>query len=333
MSDAPLPPGLHVVLGDSAAGTFRRVFDPPAGRLDIDRDVLSCGSTPACASLAAWEAMRMRFWHDLVPLGPEEPAPPAMDLPERAQHLQEAALIHQWAGTGLSEQLSLAFTIYLAEQDRPAPGKFHVVQYDKLPASAGEVYGLGMLGEKAMQEHPSPREMTASELQDYRDAWAAVTSPDPAGIEQFAASHPTANRFLRRAMQLLLRRFPDRQTGLNFWDRELLAGTPSTWRKAARIVGDTIVRLAAECDPVGDFFLFGRLLGLGHRAEPLIEIAGDGMNMRYTEVKLTRFGLDVLAGRASNYPANAIEDWAAGVRLSSREGALWFNDAGRLVRG
>ena len=42
--------------------------------------------------------------------------------------------------------------------------------------------------------------------------------------------------------------------------------------------------------------------------------------------------VDVLEGRASNYPANPIEDWAAGVRLSSRNGRLWFNDGGKLVR-
>jgi hypothetical protein len=54
--------------------------------------------------------------------------------------------------------------------------------------------------------------------------------------------------------------------------------------------------------------------------------------MRHTEVRLTAFGQDVRDGRASNYPANPIEDWAAGVKLSSRDGNLWFNDGGKLVR-
>jgi hypothetical protein len=40
----------------------------------------------------------------------------------------------------------------------------------------------------------------------------------------------------------------------------------------------------------------------------------------------------VLKGAASNYPANPIDDWAAGVRLSSANGEMWFNDGGKLVR-
>jgi hypothetical protein len=73
-------------------------------------------------------------------------------------------------------------------------------------------------------------------------------------------------------------------------------------------------------------------LGSPNLPQPLIEIFGIGTRMRDTEVKLTPFGLDVLEGRASNYPTNPIDDWAAGVRLSSRDGALWFNDNGKLVR-
>ena len=54
--------------------------------------------------------------------------------------------------------------------------------------------------------------------------------------------------------------------------------------------------------------------------------------MERTEATLTPFGLEVLEGRASSYPTNPVEDWAAGVKLSSSEGSLWFNDGGRLVR-
>jgi hypothetical protein len=53
--------------------------------------------------------------------------------------------------------------------------------------------------------------------------------------------------------------------------------------------------------------------------------------MREVQVALTPFGLEVLEGRASYYPANPIDDWASGVRLSSADGALWFNDRGRLI--
>jgi len=61
----------------------------------------------------------------------------------------------------------------------------------------------------------------------------------------------------------------------------------------------------------------------------LIALSGDQASIRNTEAVLTPFGIEVLKGTTSNYPANPIEDWAAGVKLSSEQGALWFNDGGK----
>src|SRR5262245_9989599 len=116
MPERTLPPGLHVILGDSAAATFRRVFHPPHGRLDIDRDVLSCGPTRACGSLEEWEAMRSRFWLAPVSCEPseiDEELRPALDIPGRARALRQAQQVTLWVGTGLSEQLSAMFTIQI----------------------------------------------------------------------------------------------------------------------------------------------------------------------------------------------------------------------------
>ena len=52
-----LPPGVHVILGGSAGGIFTRNYSRK--QLLIDHDVLSCGPTPKCESIAAWEAMRL----------------------------------------------------------------------------------------------------------------------------------------------------------------------------------------------------------------------------------------------------------------------------------
>jgi hypothetical protein len=74
-------------------------------------------------------------------------------------------------------------------------------------------------------------------------------------------------------------------------------------------------------------------LGSTNNPKPLVELSGDQMSIRNTEATLTPFGEAVLKGDASSYPDNPIDDWAAGVKLSSGNGALWFNDGGRLVRG
>ncbi len=332
MPEELLPPGLHVILGDSAAGVFRQVFHPPRERLDVDRDVLSCGPTRACETPEDWDAMRSQFWTAHAPL--HEPQP-TLGTPERARALRQAQRVTLWVGTGLSEQLSAMFTIQLGGADASASGKYWIVQFENILDGGHEPLGLGVLDDKAMREHPAPRPLNVGELRDYRDLWQAVSAPDPGLIEKFAVTHPRASPWLLRASKLLLRRFPDRASGLNYWDRALLSEVTASRRKAARVVGETIARHWEQVDPVGDFFLFGRLLGLGHadRPKPLLEIFGDGTQMRNTEVQLTPFGLDVLEGRSSNHPANPIEDWASGVRLSSRDGALWFHDGERLVRG
>ena len=101
------------------------------------------------------------------------------------------------------------------------------------------------------------------------------------------------------------------------------------------IIGYTMTDTFEFGDLVGDWYLFGRMLRLGSESNPhpLLKLSGDLTSIHSTEAVLTPFGEEVLAGTASNYPANPIDDWAGGVRLSSEQGALWFNDGGRLVRG
>jgi len=57
-----------VVLGDTAAGTFLKVFDA-RDRLLVDQDVLCVGPTPSCDDLDAWKSLRDQFWNGIVPGG------------------------------------------------------------------------------------------------------------------------------------------------------------------------------------------------------------------------------------------------------------------------
>ena len=170
--------------------------------------------------------------------------------------------------------------------------------------------------------------------QQYLNAWTALTSPDPMLLVGFARDHPEASRWLRLAMQLMTRRFPDKRNGLSYWDHALLARVEAHGPEVSRIIGYTMSETFEQGDLVGDWYLFGRLLRLAdaRNPRPLLTLTGDQMSIRHTEAALTPFGAEVLKGAASNYPANPIEDWVAGVRLASEEGALWFNDGGRLIK-
>lgn len=330
--EKPLLPGVHVILGDSAAGIFRRVFHP-SDRLVIDRDVLSCGPTPRCNGIETWCEVRRAFWSSVAPGSAPDPAPADFGLVRESESLRKAEQIIIWAATGLSEQLFIAHVIHRAKEWGVDPTKIQLVQFETLRNRAARVLGTGELNERHMSDHPEPEAISAAALQDYGAAWTTLTSPDPALIEGFSESYPSANEWLKRAMQLLLRRFPDKRSGLPYWDFALLTEARSHGPRAARVIGYTMGNSYDDADLVGDLYLFGRLLRLGEPQlpAPLLNISGDRTNMRDAQVHLTPFGLDVLEGNASSYPANPIEEWAAGVKLSSAEGVLWLNDGGRLI--
>jgi len=331
MDGKPLPPGLHVILGDHAADTFDEAFAARESLL-IDRDVLCCGPTRRCNSLDEWQAMRHQYWTGLLPMATEQPLTDRGFLDDMAR-LRDAPRLTIWAATSLSEQLFIAHALHRADAVSLDPARIHVVQFEKFPDRHTRVLGLGELDPEQLRRHPAPRPLSREELGDYRDAWAALVSDDPASLDDFSRTHASASPWLKGALQLMLRRYPDCQSGLPHWDRELLAAVKQYAPRAARAIGYTLTREWGDADLTGDWYLYGRMLGMSRLPQPLLEFTSDLGDMRAAEVRLTPFGLDVLEGRESNYPTNPIEDWAAGVRLSSREGALWFNDAGRLVRG
>ena len=329
-----LAPGLHIILGDSAGGIFTRVFYA-RDRLLIDQDVLSCGPTPPCTDLAAWRKLRFDYWSGFVCGEAGELVQSRFNLIDNAARLADAERIHIWAGTGVSEQLFIAFVVHLVKLVGGDITRLALVQFENRGDKNARVIGLGELDEAQMRAAPEPRPMPDDVAQQYLSAWAALTSPDPMLLAGFAREHPEANRWLRLAMQLMTRRFPDKRDGLSYWDHALLARVKARGPEVSRIIGYTMTETYVLGDLVGDWYLFGRLLRLGdaRNPRPLVALSGDQVSIRQTEAVLTPFGAEVLKGLASNYPVNPIDDWAAGVRLSSQDGELWFNDGGKLIRG
>jgi uncharacterized protein DUF1835 len=326
-----LPPGLHVVLGDSAAGIFTRVYFA-RDRLLIDQDVLSCGPTPEFSDLMVWSKLRFDYWSSFVPGGASEHVHSRFNLVDNAIRLVDAECVHIWAATGVSEQLFIAFVVHLVKLVGGDPTRIALVECEMM--NGRRIIGLGELNEAQMRAAPEPRPMGDSVAQQYLNAWAALTSPDPAALSGFAREHPEAGRWLKLAMQLMTRRFPDKRNGLSYWDHALLSRVQTRGPEVSRIIGYTMAETFEQGDVVGDWYLFGRLLRLGdvRNPQPLLTLSGQQTSIRQTEAVLTPFGAEVLKGAASNYPANPIDDWAAGVKLSSADGVLWFNDGGKLVR-
>jgi hypothetical protein len=331
---SPLFPALHIVLGDNAAQVFRRVFKPNESPL-VDQDVLSCGPTPATYDLAAWQNIRERFWRNHVPQAELEHVPSPFNLVANAQRLKEDTPIHVWAGTSLSEQLFIAFVVHLADAVGADARRISLVQFEHLRGSEARVMGVGELQDSQLADHPEPVGLSDEVLTDYRIAWAAMTSADPALLENFTNDRPNANRWLAQAMPLMMRRFPDKATGLGYWDHVLLSKVREHAPKTAKIIASTLVNDLTDPDLTGDWYLFGRLLRLGDEKlpRPLVSLVGDEPGMESLRAWLTPFGEAVLDGRESNYPTNPIEDYAAGVKLSSTDGTLWFRSGAKIIAG
>jgi hypothetical protein len=330
----PLPPGIHAILGDSAAGIFTRVFDGARELLLIDQDVLSVGPTRSCASWTEWQRMRFNWWNALVPdtIGDHVHSP--MNLVDNATRLKDAERIHIWAATGVTEQLFIALLLHLADEQDIDPDRISLRLYEGLPGRRQRIVGMGELNEANLSNEPAPLTLSAQIIDDYQSAWAALTSSDPSLLEGFGDSYPLAKRWLREAMDKMLRRYPTRQNGLTYWDFQLLRATRLHAPRAARIIGHAMTEDFFDGDLTGEWYLFGRLLRLGDSRlpEPLLKLTGDTRDLRNTEAALTPFGEAVLDGRKSSYPVNPIDDWAGGVHLSSVTGDVWLNDNGRLVR-
>jgi hypothetical protein len=326
-----LPPGLHLIHGDPAGGIFTRAFQDAREHLLVDRDVLSHGPTPARANLEEWRRMRSRFWTSLS-LG--EPAAQQFVNPilEEVHRFQDAPAITLWAGTGLDEWLFIAQGIHLAGLAGVDADRLQLVQFETLPMDRSRLLGLGFLNEAAMAAHPEPRPFTAEELEQFRGLWSALTSPDPHAFENYPKRFPDAHPWLHQAAKLMLRRFPDTATGLPYWDRLLLEVARRRAPDVLRTIADTMTKDWNDPDLVGDWVLFGRIHRMADKRlpKPLLKLNDPELNMRDTTLEVTPFGNKVLEGRASNHPTNPIDDWAAGVRLLSSDGRVWFTERGRV---
>lgn len=323
---------LNLILGDSAGGTFRVTFGREESLL-VDPDVLSCGPTPPRSALDAWRKLRLKFWTDLIPGVFETLETWPSDVLENVARLGDADRITIWAATGLTEQLFIASVCNLISTAKVPLDRVELVQFGHLPNRRARVIGMGELNEQHMRDHPAAVPLAQDVFAHYVAAWDALTSPDPRTIEGFAENNASAGEWLKDAMRLMLRRFPDMSSGLTHWDFRLLAHVREHGPGAVRVIAYAMTENWDDADLVGDYYLFGRLLRMGAEdlPVPLLKITGDASNMRTTEVELTPFGLDVLEGRESNFPSNPIEDWAAGVQLSSSHKTLWFRDGDRLI--
>jgi len=306
---------LHVVCGDSAAGSLRAsgAVDPSTVR--VQHDVLSVGPLLPRHDLPTWRRMRHAFWCEIWPEAPEF-AELWEDVVAGADQLPGATAVALWIGGSLSDQLLLPSTDWIAR----------LVGADTVPMAVVRFpgNGLGTRSPEALRRHPAPLPLTADERATLRSLWEGITAPEPGPLLEAIALAEGIASDLKRALGFFLTKYPDVRSGLARWDEELLRYAPGT---PAELVGRALRGNGEWLDPVGDRVLHARLRDLADPALPRPALAPRG-----EDLVLTGFGEDVLAGRKNFVDHNGIDTWVAGVHLDASAGRVWFREGAGLVR-
>jgi Domain of unknown function (DUF1835) len=323
---------LHIVNGSSAAGIIKQAFALPRESLLVHDDLLSCGPLFPLRSISEWQKQREKYLRTLYRFEFSFDSV-HRDVLSGTQDLRDAEHLTLWLGTGLAEQLLLAWLIQLFRVIDVDYNKLRIIQFSTDPQRHYEILGIGMLNTDRLKAHPKPSSLDEVAIDSLDRAWNAVTASTPDQLEEFLAAAPGPLPFLQRSLQSLIFRFPDVDSGLSLWDFELLRQVVEKGPTAAKVIGFAIARLIDNLDYVGDAYLFARLKRLGEPSlkQALVSLKGNLAEMRDTEVTETDTGKAVLDGGVNSVVLNGIDDWVGGIHLDSAAGKVWFQSEGVLV--
>jgi len=325
--------GIHILPGESAAGSWLAAFEAEDRLLFVDDD-LNCGPLRHFDALSTWTAMRQTFWNSVRPESAElschtyEHNVDSKWLRTSAR-LRDAASIYIWSGNDLPDQLFLLFTIHLIDRAGADPANIHLVPIKVFPHQNGRYISVGSNSPDELKRHPEPIRISAEDHKIWQLAWEAVVSDTPVALAGFIDTDTT---YTSSILSNLLQRYPERASGLSLWDRMLLNRVVTSGPNAAYVVAEVLCDTWENGDSAVEPYLFYRLKQLAgpQNAEPLLMLTGNTDNCRGAEVRLTNFGKSVFEGRASNYPTNPIDEWIGGTHLSSGEGNVWMYEGKEL---
>jgi len=318
---------LHVTNGDSAADLLERAGIP--GRVLPWRDVLHEGPVPAGLSQTELSDVRARFIAERGWAGGDDvrQAFAARDaaLEDCGRH-EEVVL---WFEHDLYDQLQLLQLLDWFADHSGIVARLSLI-------CVGEY--LSQLDERRLRSLYVLRgDVSATELQLGKKAWAAFRSPNPEGIAALVGADTSALPFVGAALSRHLEEFPSLDNGLSRSERQVLEAL-NDGKKKLREVFFAAHHEREEAVFLGDSVFAYYLQRLNRVAGPLVQLAGGGAitappdpaERAYWDasVELTEVGRDVLAGRQDWVKLNGIDRWLGGVHLSGTD-SEWRWDVGR----
>lgn len=150
------------------------------------------------------------------------------DLLTNTQTLVHAEKITLWVGTGLAEQLLLAWIPQLFRHLEIDLQRLRIIQFSHDPINGEEIQSVGILDPDKLKAHPQAEVLNAGAIACLDQAWSAVTAREPTALVAFLAEEPGPLPFFQKSLPWLLYRFPDAETGLSYLDWALLTHVAET---------------------------------------------------------------------------------------------------------
>lgn len=331
---------IHISCGDSALGNLLTVVPVPISDWLTGWDRLSFGPLPPIRSLPDWLRMRVDYWSEIFrdDRSRRFEFTQGWHLQVSGPSLSAADSIMFWMGSGLDDQLMLAWFVQFSRIANIDLTKVRVIQFRKSPNTGRRVASLDTLHPEELANHPTPKELSKPDIKLLDAIWNAVTSPEPDTLVAFLQKEKTyTTRLFHRNLRRMIWRYPSASSGVGVWEFKLLQKCVAHGPNVLEVIGQTIREAFSSTgqDELSDVWLFPRLLRVGNESlpYPLITIEGDHKTYRGTKVYLTDIGRQVLAGKANFVELNGIDDWVGGVHLESSKGRVWYRKGNGLVRG
>ncbi|MDH5761551.1 MAG: DUF1835 domain-containing protein [Nitrospinota bacterium] len=332
---------MNIINGDSAAGSFKQAFKMSGDDVLVLADVLSCGPLKEFMGMEGWVKDRESYWKGIFidnSVGPISFDESPRDFYKSFEDIENSDQINLWIGRSLSDQLALAFVVFLFDYFNLKLDKLTVFQFTDLNDKKFKIRGLGELSPEQIKQHPDGFKLNDKQIALCLSVWQAATHKSPEKLLALLDIETASLPILHRAIKTLLFRYPKLSNGLTDWDETLLKFTKTHGPRAVMVIGHVLgagmMKINAQVlDTVGDLYLFHRLktLARSYADKPLLTLNSMDLSMRETEVEISELGKDVLEERQSLANTISINDWVGGVHLDSTTRHMWFRKGQELL--
>ena len=322
-------PALLITNGDAAGSLLRKAFQ--GAEVLPWRDVLHDGPVPLTRTFSELSNIRVEFlaskaWGEAADLQT------MFDARDRGlAHQGEFASVTLWFEHDLYDQLQLIQLLdWFGDQRRD--GGLSLVQADDF------------LGRQSLEALIELQALEAPISDDQRElsqrAWAAFRQPNPEAWAALLSSPLGALPHLAAAIRRSLEELPQPGSGISRTERAILEAIKAGVSRPLELF--TTVQQGEDAAFMGDWSFWDRLDGLANAASPLIEgLTGSPFRPDWSEeqratyfksdVEMTDFGAQVLAGKQDHATRNPIDRWVGGTHLTNDALWRWDSDQERLI--